>query len=355
MSNYSNNFFGLDIGTTGIRLTQLFRRRDDYELLAAGSLPNTIDINTCEDKKKLDLLSQTIDQLRKECGVTTKNVALALPEAHVFTQLTTMAKLPDEKMDEAIEWEAENFIPIAREEVELDRTFIPIAGEKDKHLVLMLAAPLVKLQNLVRVVEKADLKVIGIESSLLSAGRSLVTKDYDTKTVAILNVGYDNTELAIFKQGLLLATRNITIGGNTVNKNLNSHLSLDWALAEKTKISLANLTGEVATKIQQQVDDVITSLAKEIDRSILYFKERFDELVVTDMLVVGRPLMMNNFLPLLKQKLADVAAERKESSIAFIEEGNPWKEIAHSNSIIEKSPETKLSFASSVGLALQKL
>ncbi|MEI6221422.1 MAG: type IV pilus assembly protein PilM [bacterium] len=353
MANYNNNYFGLDIGTTGIRLVQLFQRGEYHELLAAGSLPNNIDVYTCEDPEQLKFLTQTIDQLRKECGVTSKNVILGISEAHVYTQLIELPKLPDKQMEETIRWEAESFIPIPLDEVELDWEIVPIAGEKNKVLVFLLASPLIKLNKVIEVVQQANLHVINVESSLMASGRALIGKEDEKETVLLLNIGNEQSELGIIKNGLLLATRQIPLGGNTITKSLVSNLSLEWKLAEKTKLNLNNLSGAVGEKITREVNNVIDTLAHETQRSIHYFKEKFDDLAVTKIILTGRTAVVSSMVDVFAAQLN--ALQSKDSNPIIVQVGNPWKTIAKNNSIVEKSPEAQYSFSVALGLALKKI
>ena len=353
MSSYTNNFFGLDIGTTGIRVVQLFRHGDSYDLLAAGSLPNSVNLQTCEDPQKIQMLAEKIVRLRQECGVTSKNVALAIPEEYVYTQLIEFPKLPDKQLQETIRWESESFVPIPLEEVELDWKVFPIAGKKDKVFVFIVAAPLIKISKITDLIQLTKLNPINIESSIISASRAIIDKQEEQETVLMLNIGFENSELAIIKNGFILATRKLAMGGDTITRNLVSNLSLEWKLAEKTKLNLKNVEGEIGEKIKNHVGSVILNLSREIRRSIHYFKEKYDDLVVTKVVVTGHTASMNDFQKVLQEKLNNIKAKEDENLEVVI--GNPWSRIAKSQSIEEKSPEAKYNFSVAVGLAMKKL
>ena len=353
MTNYTNNFFGLDLGTTGIRIVQLFRRGDNYDLLAAGSLPNSTNIQTCEDPQKIQTLAEKILQLRKECGVTCKNVTLSIPEEYVYTQLIEFPKLPDKQLQETIRWESESFVPIPLEEVELDWKIFPISGEKDKVFVFIVAAPLLKINKITDLLQFTKLNVINIESSIISTSRAIIDKQEEKETVLMLNIGFENSELAIIKNGVILATRKLPLGGDTITRALVSNLSLEWKLAEKTKLNLKNVEGEIGEKIKGYVNSVIINLSREVRRSIHYFKEKYDDLIVTKVVVTGHTVAMHNFKNLFQEKLNNIKTKEDENLEVSI--GNPWSRVAKSQSIEDKSPEAKYSFSVAVGLAMKKL
>lgn len=353
MSIFTNNFFGLDIGTTGLRLVQLFRRGEQYELLAAGSLPNTVNLQTCEDPYKLKQLATTILQLRKECGVTTKNVAVALPEINLYSQLMEVPKLPPKQLEETIRWETESFVPLPMEEIEVDWQIIPIAGEKDKVFVFVVAAPLIKINKLTDLVQQADLNVISVESSLLATSRALLGKTEDKEVVVVINLGFENAELVIVRNGLPLATRKIPFGGDTFTKALVSNLSLEWDLAEKAKLNIKNVAGEIGEKIKKQVEATIDTLAREIRRSINYFKEKHEDVIVTEVLMTGRSVALPDFATLIERKLN--ASKGKGEENVQVSIGNPWKRVSKSEQIAGKSQEAEFNFSVAVGLAMKKL
>ena len=84
------NFFGLDIGTSGIRLVELkgsgpAKALTNYALVPVDSKLILSDAKT--DQQKIAVI---IKQLVGQAKPTTKNVAVSLPSSRVFTTIVDM-------------------------------------------------------------------------------------------------------------------------------------------------------------------------------------------------------------------------------------------------------------------------
>ena len=88
-----SDFFGLDIGTSAIRVVQLkgpgpIKALEHY---GSGAVDGTISMSDAPaDQPKL---ARVILELVKQAGISTKNVAVGVPANRVFTTVVDMEKL----------------------------------------------------------------------------------------------------------------------------------------------------------------------------------------------------------------------------------------------------------------------
>ena len=73
------DFFGLDIGSSSIRLVHLRRGGSNPALVAYGSVSVPGNITTSDSKMDQDKVSELIRQLVRENHVTLKDVVVGLP------------------------------------------------------------------------------------------------------------------------------------------------------------------------------------------------------------------------------------------------------------------------------------
>jgi len=345
MSVYTNNFFGLDIGFTGIRLVQLYRRKNSFDLIAAGSLPNNIDLYTTDDPQKRAKLIATIQQLVRETAVKTHFVALALPERQVHTHFLEFPLMPSEKIEQTIRWEAESLIPIPLEDVEMDWTVIDNYEKKNSLGVFLCAAAKTKVQNLLSIVEQSGLSPILLESSLVSCSRAIGSNIQPDKPCVLLSIGHSNSEIAIIHQGVMKETRNIPLGGESLTQNLVSQLGLEWDLAEKAKINFDKIKDEVGIQIGKIVDDFNKNLSDEIKRSVQYFKEKREDIQIDQSIICGRSVLLPHFLEGIQANLPAMQ----------VVIGNSWKSVQQSDAITRNSKGVEHGFGIALGLAMRKM
>jgi type IV pilus assembly protein PilM len=117
-------FFGLDIGSTAIRLVQLKRGGVHPALVAYGALPVPANLTSSDSKMDQDKISEMIKQLVRENRVSLKNVVVGLPSNKVFATVITTPKLDNSQLAKAIRYQAEQYIPMALDQVKLWRPML---------------------------------------------------------------------------------------------------------------------------------------------------------------------------------------------------------------------------------------
>ncbi|MFC5450178.1 cell division protein FtsA [Paenibacillus aestuarii] len=92
------------------------------------------------------------------------------------------------------------------------------------------------IHNLIRVVEKSELKVAGLILMSLASGQLALSKDEKSVGTVLVDVGAGATTIAIFDQGNLAATSTIPIGGEYVTNDIAIGLRTQFDIAEKIKL-----------------------------------------------------------------------------------------------------------------------
>src|SRR5215469_15900409 len=114
-----SNTFGLDIGTTAIKVVSL--NRDNNVLSYSSSLITGTPASGMQSESPFDQqeMAQIINKLVIDAKITTNNVAIALPENHAYTKVIEMPVISDKELSNAIYWEAEQYIPVPLDSVTL--------------------------------------------------------------------------------------------------------------------------------------------------------------------------------------------------------------------------------------------
>ena len=98
LSGGQTDFFGLDLGTTAIRVVQLRGSGSPKALEKYGQQPIAGTIALSDSKDDQVKLAQAVKQLVTQAGITTKNVAVNLPSNKVFTTVIDMDRLTNEEL-----------------------------------------------------------------------------------------------------------------------------------------------------------------------------------------------------------------------------------------------------------------
>lgn len=92
------------------------------------------------------------------------------------------------------------------------------------------------IHNIVRCVEKANLRIAGIFLQPLAASRVALTKDDRNLGVVLVDIGAGSTSLAVFLQGQIVTTSVIGVGGDHITNDIALGLRTHNEVAEKVKI-----------------------------------------------------------------------------------------------------------------------
>ncbi|MGO4272253.1 cell division protein FtsA, partial [Paenibacillus sp. TAF58] len=92
------------------------------------------------------------------------------------------------------------------------------------------------IHNLIRVVEKSELKVAGLILMSLASGQLALSKDEKAVGTVLVDVGAGAATIAVFEQGNLVATSTIQIGGEYISNDIAIGLRTQLEIAEKIKL-----------------------------------------------------------------------------------------------------------------------
>src|SRR5450631_2709824 len=134
---------GVDISASSVKMVELSEspKKGSYtiERYVIELLPK--DAITDGNINNLEAVSESLERAWKRMGTRIKNVSLALPAAAVITKKILLpAGLREEDLEYQVESEANQYIPFALEEVNLDFQVIGPAPENTEELEVLLAA-----------------------------------------------------------------------------------------------------------------------------------------------------------------------------------------------------------------------
>lgn len=337
------DFFGLDIGSHNIKVVQLRKTQDKYQLVALGSAPSTPKGLASDAESDLTALAENIKKLYQEAKVATKNVVGALPEDQVFTRVITLPKLSEEELTSALKWEAEQYVPIPLAEVTLAHQVIGETKQdaRQKTEVLLVAAPNRLIDKLLKVLKTANLNPISLETEILSMARSLVPPD--SGTTLLVDLGARATDIAIVEQGQVVFTRSISTAGEALTRAVASGLGLEASQAEEYKKAYGVDPKKLEGKVSQVIEPILEVMVKEMEQAIQFYQQE-KEKTVKRIVLTGGTAILPDVVTLLAKKLTI------ETQI-----GDPFSRIVK-DSLLDKIPKSDLPFyAVAAGLAMKEI
>jgi len=232
---------GLDIGSHSIKAVELkaVRGKEDsfllkkigYELLP----PDAIVEGTIIDSAAV---IETIKIIFDENKISNKNVAISISGNSVIIKKISLPSMESEELAESIIWEAKHNIPYPYEETNVDYAVLrPPDYSEDRNLdILLVAAKKDKIANYSNVINQARKNLDAIEVDVFALQNALelnYPEIFNNKTISIINLGANITNVIIIEKGIPQLFRDLSIGGSFFTENLSKDLSISFDDAEK--------------------------------------------------------------------------------------------------------------------------
>ncbi|MBI4100331.1 type IV pilus assembly protein PilM [Candidatus Microgenomates bacterium] len=344
----ATQLFGLDIGSTSIKVVQLTKDSKGAKIASVGYCPAPAKGIDSEAENDQVALASTIKKLVHDAKITTKLVNTALPESQIYTQVREMTPLSDSELSSAIVWEAEQTIPLPLSDVSLsfqvlERPTKPTPGAKMS--VLLVAAPIRLVNKYIKVLEMAGFTPISLETEVIAVWRSLFWGRQTSPPTLIINLGALTTDVIIVRNGIINLTRSISTGGKALARAIASKLGLEEQVAEEYKVAYGFKESELAGKVADAIRVIFDVVLEEIKRVCAFYNQKYTNEPLKQVIIVGGIA-----------KLPGLAIYLAESLGLEVQLGNPWGMIQKDEKLLSAiGGADGPVFTPAVGLALKEL
>ena len=234
---------GIDISSTSIKLIELSNSGSGYRVEHYGVEPLPANSITEKVISDVDAVGDSIRKAVKKAGSKSKKCSLAVAGSAVISKVITMpSALSDQDMEAQIQIEADQYIPYALEEVNLDFNVLgPTEGNPDTVDVLLAASRSENVEMRVAAAEVAGLTpiVVDVEAYAIENIYPLLVDDIPEegtdKTVGILDIGSTMTSLNVMQNGSMVYTREQPFGGKQLTEEIMHQYGLTFEEAGLAK------------------------------------------------------------------------------------------------------------------------
>ncbi|MBW6440978.1 type IV pilus assembly protein PilM [Patescibacteria group bacterium] len=354
----SSSYLGIDIGTTGMRIVQLGKKdkqiilenyvsieTEDYlEIIGSGSKFNNIRMS---DKK----IASTLAEIIRDSGLDSKKVSMSVPISSAFTSIVTLPEMPNSEIENAINFEARQYIPIPIEEVAFDWIVIEREGNyktinsfdkdsKKKLKILLVAIPKEITNKYINIVNSLGLELIALETESFSLARAL--SRFEDGAVAIVDIGNKTTGVTVVEKGVVISGHSISgVGGEEITKIISHGVNVDYRRAEQLKMEV----GFNNSNTKKQISDLILPTISVIVSEIIKINEayvRTRQNSIKKVIITGRTAYISGLAKYFTKQIGIPT-----------EIGFPWKNIVYNPVLEKRLHDSSQHFSVAVGLALR--
>jgi len=346
--------FGLDISDRSLKLIYLKKKGKSFALASFNHIetePGVIEGGIIKNEEALIKIIKALLKNVKGKKITTKYVAVSLPEEKSFLQVIQMPKMTDDELKAAIIFEAENYIPLPISEVYLDfQNVIPVKDHLSHNDVLIAATPKKIVNSYVAMLKKSGLVPVALEVESQAITRALVKNETSQSPIILIDFGKSSTIFIIFAGRSIQFTCSIPVSAGQITEAISTSMNIHLRKAEeiKMKYNLANLkANEKSKKILSAINPVLEDLVLQIKKYINFYQGHTSHEHVSSGYNIEKILLCGGGANLkgLTQFLS------KELQIP-VELGNFWTNF-DSKKINHAFDKDSLSFVTALGLAMR--
>lgn len=283
----TKNSVGLNIGVNDLTLMAFETGRNKPRILAYSSLK----LDSTKAKVSLENEDGYLEeQIRM---LLTKNLVGKFDSDYIFVTIPTVnsfsrtLQLPNKirnDLDNAIDLEVEQYIPVPRSMLGI--SYEVINQEGDNINVSLTAAPTGILNRVIQVVRSVGLEPILIEPSMNSIARLLINTEKGDLNTLIIDMEISYTDIAILNQ-VVRVSSSIEVGAHHFTQAISTQLNVPPEKAQQLKVlsgfSKGNLQDKLTEALKPQMEKILT----EINKIVRYNNDRLNGKPIEQVLVVG--------------------------------------------------------------------
>ncbi|OGS80417.1 MAG: pilus assembly protein PilM [Gallionellales bacterium GWA2_55_18] len=236
---------GVDISSSSVKMVELSElpKKGGYIVERYVIEPLPKDAISDGNINNLEAVSESIQRAWKRLGSRIKNVSLALPAAAVITKKILLpAGMREEDLEYQVESEANQYIPFALEEVNLDFQVIgPAPSDPEEIEVLLAASRKGNVEDRVAAAQGAGLRALVVDVEPYAAEtafeqiRAQLPDGAVDKCVALIDIGASVMNVNVLRNGQSVYSRDQQVGGNQLTQQVQGMFGLSADEAESAK------------------------------------------------------------------------------------------------------------------------
>lgn len=241
---------GLDIGSSSIRAAEISFSEGKRIMTRVGEVGLASGIVSEGEVHDSEALSTALASLWRLAGFKERKVYLGLANQKVIVRHIQLPYMSDEDLKGAINYEAQEYIPIPLDEAILDYEVVREFTEDNQRMleILVVAAQKTMIDSFVKALSAAKLSPIAIDVQSFALLRSVLTapklfeegeeEKLSREAICLLDMSAGITNLVVASEDEPLFTRFIPLGGDFFSQSISDFMGISVEEAEDLKIRL---------------------------------------------------------------------------------------------------------------------
>jgi type IV pilus assembly protein PilM len=228
-----------------------------------------------------DAVGETITRALRDANIKTRRCVSAVSGRSVIHRQVPMMHIPDAELKQAMEYEADKYIPFDVSEVQLDAQRLQEGDAQpgqSQMKVLLVAAKKNLIDEHINLLESVGLTPEVVDVDFLALGNAFELRNLslginDSEVRALVDIGASKSDINIMRGNNSLFQREIFMGGNDLTEAVAKRFGEDPKDVEKMKKD----PGGALESMQDAMLPVLEDIGSEIRLSFDYHENQYDQ------------------------------------------------------------------------------
>lgn len=265
---------GVDVSSSSVKMVCVSKKGSQYTLEGFAIEPVPMGAITEGNIVNLEAVAGALVKCHSALDVSIKTVAIALPNNMVIQKKISVDKnLTEEEIYDAVETEANQYIPFPIDEVNIDWQIVGESkNNQEENEILITVAKKENIEDRVACLEAAGLKaqIITTEMFSLMGAVEFISNFLEHKEVPIVLIegGHHFTNVNIFQNGVNVFTKDLSIGAFYITEQISNIYNISLEEAENVK---RDNGASIDNYYEHVLNPFITSFTNEVNRAIQFY------------------------------------------------------------------------------------
>lgn len=316
---------GLEIGTASVKAVELIHKKNGYKLRKLIK----VDIPSPEKGlwQREARTVETIGNLVHKYKIDTKRVVSGIGGEAIIVRRIRMPSMKDEEIEQAMRWQAEEYIPYPIDQMCLASHVIErgLKGEKREEMsVILVGAKKEIIDEHLRLLHKIGIFPQAVDVNAFALFNIFqLSKPQEMDETALLEIGHTTTTIVLLDKSGPFLIRNINLGGFHITQTIAKELNVNYQVAQEMKerygitTAYAGKTSSIDEEEPEEIKEKETNeilldkairksmgdMVEEIFHSFEYYTSQREEARVKKVILSGGSSCLKNIDKFLSEEL----------------------------------------------------
>ena len=293
---------GINIGSSSVKMVELKRVGKIFSLTKFGvvALPEDAVVN--REVMNPVAVSDAVKRLLGQVKPAKKNVVTGIGGASVILKRMTIEVANVKELQDAVFWEAEQYLPFDPTEVAMD--FHTISRGKDHRTDVLFVASKISVQDgFVAAIRDGGIGVNIVDTEVFGL-QNIYEENYPANSheaTALVDIGAASLKVVVVHDGVPVYTKDSNFGGRNLTADIQKNLNLSFEDAEALKTNSAGATPQEVLELMMASAE---NFALEIKRALDFYNASSSGAPVTSILLSGGSARLPDLSRVVEERLS---------------------------------------------------